>query len=1066
MPKSKPDAEDALEQAAIQLFADIGWRTINAYHETYGPQGTLGRDHRGEVVLLRELRAALRRLNPGVAGAALDGAIETLTSDRSVLGMTQANREIYQLLLQGVKVVYTGDDGEQQVETVRLIDWSTPANNDFLLVSQLWVSGEMHTRRADLVGFVNGLPLLFVELKAHTRNLKHAYDGNLKDYKDTIPQLFWYNGLVVLSNGSDTRLGSMSTKWEHLAEWKRINDEGERGVISLETTVRALCTPVRLLDLVENFTLFDESRGGLDKLIAKNHQYLGVNSAVGAVRQIRENQGRLGVFWHTQGSGKSYSMVFFGQKILRTLPGNWTFVIVTDRQELDDQIYKTFAAVGAVTEPEEQVHAESGAHLQQLLHEDHRYVFTLIQKFRTDGGAAYPQLSERSDIIVITDEAHRSQYDIFAQNMRSALPNAAFIGFTGTPLMAGEEKTREVFGDYISVYNFRQSIEDGATVPLYYENRIPELQLTNEQLNTDMEGLLEAAELDESQERKLEREFAREYHLITRDDRLDTIAEDIVAHFVGRGYPGKAMVIAIDKATAVRMYDKVHAHWQRYRDLLAAQLPDASESAHAIIEQRIAAMDRTDMAVIVSQAQGEIEEFQKKGLDIAPHRRRIVTEDLDTKFKDPNDPLRIVFVCAMWLTGFDVPNCSTIYLDKPMRNHTLMQTIARANRVYTGKSNGLIVDYVGVFRDLQKALAIYGTDVDGAASGDEMPVKDKSALIAALQEAIDEALTYCGERGVDMVPIERATVFDRIRLLDDGVELLIVNDDSKRRFLELADQVDWAFRAILPDTAADTFGPTRAAFTALAGRVRSAMAPVNIDDVLDDVNALLDRSIAADEGYIISAPVGNMIRDAGEVYLPDHLVDLSQIDFAALQAKFDQGRKHTAVERLKGTLNAKLHQMVRLNRSRMNYLEAFQELIADYNAGATNIDQLWAQLFGFTQDLSAEEQRHVAEQVSEEELALFDVLTKPDITLSKAEQAQVKQIARTLLATLKRERLVLDWRKKQQARAAVQVTIEEGLAELPDAYDAELFQQKLGAVYQHIYDHYYGAGQSIYARAA
>lgn len=1067
MPRSKPDAEDTLERAAIALFAELGWRTIEAYHERYDTDGTLGRQHRGEVVLMRELRAALVQLNPALPRPALDAAVEELTRDRSVLGMVHANREIATLLRDGIRVTVTGDDGGQTTERVRIIDWGTPANNRYLLVSQLWVAGEMHTRRADLVGFVNGLPLLFIELKAHTRNLRAAYDGNLKDYKDTIPQLFWYNALVMLSNGSDTRLGSISARWEHFAEWKRINDEGERGVISLETAARATCPPVRLLDLAENFVLFDESRGGLAKLIAKNHQYLGVNSAVQAVRQLRENQGRLGVFWHTQGSGKSYSMVFFGQKILRTLPGDWTFVIVTDRQELDEQIYKTFASVGAVTESEERVHATSGEHLRQLLGENHRYIFTLIQKFRTEGGAAYPQISDRSDVIVITDEAHRSQYDIFAQNMRNALPNAAFIGFTGTPLMAGEEKTREVFGDYISIYNFHQSIADGATVPLYYENRIPELQLTNDQLNYDMEALLEAAELDTDQERKLEREFTREYHLITRDDRLDTIAEDIVAHFMGRGYAGKAMMIAIDKATAVRLYDKVRAHWQRYRDLLLDQLPDASDSAQAIIHQRVAFMDSTDMAVIISQSQGEIEEFQKRGLNIVPHRKRIVTEDLDTKFKDPNDPLRIVFVCAMWLTGFDVPNCSTLYLDKPMRNHTLMQTIARANRVYPGKTNGLIVDYVGVFRNLQKALAIYGTGAGGMASEDELPVKDKSALLAALQEAMDEANDYCVERGVDIAPITAAAGFNRIRLIEDASELLIINDESKRRFLELADKADRAYRAILPDPQADRFGPTRATLTALAGHIRSLTPPADIADVLDDVNSLLDRSIAAEDGYIISAPVSSkVIRESGEPALPDNLVDLSQIDFRALQAKFEQGRKHTAVEQLRGTLNAKLKQMVRLNKSRMDYLETFQAMITNYNAGATDIDQLWAQLFGFTQTLNTEEQRHIAEQVSEEELALFDILTKAEVKLSKAEKEQVKQIAHTLLETLKRERLVLDWRKKQQARARVQVTIEEGLAELPEAYDAPLFQQKITEVYQHIYDNYYGAGQSVYARAA
>lgn len=1066
MPKAKPDAEDTLEQATIVLFASLAWRTVNAFEETLGAAGTLGREHRGEVVLLRELRAALGRLNPGVPRPAIEAAIEELGRDRGVLGLVQANREVYQLLKDGVKVQVEGDDGEQKVETIRIIDWATPANNDFLLVSQLWIAGEMHTRRPDLLGFVNGLPLLFVELKAHTVSLKDAYNDNLKDYKDTIPAIFWANGLIILSNGGETGVGSLSAGWEHFAEWKRIDDEGEQGTISLETTVRATCTPQRLLDLVENFTLFDEAKGGLVKLVAKNHQYLGVNGAVSAVRALGENQGRLGVFWHTQGSGKSYSMVFFAQKILRTMLGNWTFLVVTDRQELDDQIYKTFANVGAVTEDEERVHATSAAHLRDLLREDHRYVFTLIQKFRTEAGQPHEVLSERGDIIVITDEAHRSQYDIFAQNMRSALPNAAFIGFTGTPLMAGEEKTRDVFGDYLSIYNFRQSIEDGATVPLYYENRIPELQLTNQDLNADMERLLEDAALDDAQERKLEREFAREYHLITRDERLDIIAGDIVAHFMGRGYSGKAMVVSIDKATAVRMYDKVYAAWNHYLDGLRVKLASTAEEQQEALSQRIAFMETTDTAVIVSQAQGEIEEFQKKGLDIKPHRKRMVTEDLETKFKDSNDPLRIVFVCAMWMTGFDVPSCSTIYLDKPMRNHTLMQTIARANRVYGGKTHGLIVDYVGVFRNLQQALAIYGSGSEGKPATGDMPVKSKEALVVDLKEAIAEAQEYCLERGVEIDPIITASTFDRIKLMGDAVELLIVNDESKRRFLELADKVDRSFRSILPHPRANEFGPTRAVFIALAAKVRSHTAPVDIDTVMTAVNTLLDRSIAPEAGYIISAPVPDNIKDASGEYMPDHLVNLSKIDFAALQAKFAEGRKHTEADKLRGLLKAKLNQMIRVNKTRMNYLETFEKLIDDYNAGATSIDELFAQLFRFTQDLSVEEERHLAEQLSEEELALLDRIVTPELTLNKAEREQVKELACNLLASLKRERLVLDWRKKQQARAAVQVAIEEGLSDLPDVYDADRFQQTVTAVYQHIYDNYVSGEHSIYTKAA
>jgi type I restriction enzyme, R subunit len=1065
MLQQRPDAEDTLEQNTIALFASLGWRTVNAYHETYGSSGLLGRDTMGEVVLTRELRLALHDLNPSLSAAALEAAVEELARDRSVLGITQANRELHRLIKDGVKVTFTDNDGETLSETVRVIDWREPGRNRFLLVSQLWVMGVMHKRRADLVGFVNGLALLFVELKAHTRTLKAAYDGNLKDYKDTIPQLFWANGLILLSNGSDTRVGSVSASWEHFAEWKRVEDEDEAGTISLDTTVRAIASPVRLLDLVENFSLYDESRGGLVKLVAKNHQYLGVNKAVQAVRALGENRGRLGVFWHTQGSGKSYSMVFFAQKILRLVLGNWTFLIVTDRQELDEQIYKTFAAVGAVTEEEERVHASSATHLRQLLAEDHRYVFTLVQKFRTEGGEAHPTLSERGDIIVITDEAHRSQYDLFAQNMRNALPNAAFIGFTGTPLMVGEEKTREVFGNYLSVYNFRQSIVDGATVPLYYENRIPELQLINTDLNHDMEALLEEAALDEAQERKLEREFAREYHLITREERLETIAQDIVAHMVGRGEGGKAMVVSIDKATAVRMYDKVQAHWQRTLADLRQQLSGAPAERQAELSSRISAMETADMAVVVSQSQGEIEEFRQKGLDIATHRRRMVTEDLETKFKDPSDPLQIVFVCAMWMTGFDVPTCATVYLDKPMRNHTLMQTIARANRVYPGKTHGLIVDYVGVFRDLQSALAIYGADEGGVPAG-AMPVQNKAALVTQLREAIAEAEQFCVERGVDLEPVVAARGFDRIRLMDDAVEYLLVTDDSKSRFLELADTVTRRFKAILPDPAANEFGPAQAALNALASKIRSLAPPADISAVLDDVNTLLDTSIAPDQGYVISAPVPDNLSDPNGPMLPEHLMDLSKIDFAAFQARFAEGRTRTEIERVRGLVARKLQGMVRLNRSRLNYLEAFQELINDYNAGATQADEMVVRLFRFIQELSIEEERHLAEQLSEEELALFDKLVTPESTLSKADKEQVKQIAKELLATLKREKLVLDWRKKQQARAQVKVAIEDGLVELPDAYDEPTLHAMVEAVYQHIYDNYAGGEQSTYTQAA
>src|ERR1035441_7767845 len=482
------------------------------------------------------------------------------------MSLEAANREVYRLLKEGIKVSVadTGTDstphpgplpgrggeggrskgGGQKTERLRVIDWERPANNDFLLVSQFSVTGALYTCRPDLVGFVNGLPLVVIELKKPGVPARAAFDENLTHYKQQIPALFWFNALLIASNGTDSRVGSLTADWGRFFEWKRIEREDEPRRVSLEVMLRGTCDRARLLDLVENFTLFSEHKAGLVKIIGQNHQFLGVNNTIVSVLAARKSgHGRGGVFWQTQGSGKSFSMVFFAQKILRKVPGNWTFVIVTDRVELDDQIAKTFKATGAVSEAEGDLcHATSGAHLRELLRGNHRYVFTLIHKFQTP-----EMLCDRPDVIVLADEAHRSQYDTLALNMRAALPKAIFIAFTGTPLIVGEERTKEVFGDYVSIYDFQQSVEDGATVPLFYENRTPELQLVNPDLNEDIYSLIETAELDPEQEARLERELSRQYHILTRDDRLETVARDIVRHFLGRGFVGKAMVVSIDK---------------------------------------------------------------------------------------------------------------------------------------------------------------------------------------------------------------------------------------------------------------------------------------------------------------------------------------------------------------------------------------------------------------------------------------------------------------------------------------------------------------------------------------
>lgn len=1008
-----------IEQPAIQLFAELGWATLSASEEVLGADGTLGRETKSEVVLASRLRQVLMRLNPSLPPEAISAAVDELSRDRSAMTPVAANRELWALMRDGVKVsVPDLAKGGLKTERVRVVDWENPAANDFLLVSQMTIVGLLYTCRPDLIGFVNGLPWVVIELKKPGVPARQAFDGNLTSYKHAqngIPALFWSNALLIASNGTDSRVGSLTADWERFFEWKRVEREDEPRRVSLEVMLRGLCEPSRLLDMAENYTLFSEHKSGLTKIIGQNHQFIGVNNAIRAMLKAREEgHGRGGVFWQTQGSGKSFSMVFFAQKVLRKIPGNWTFVVVTDRVELDEQIAKTFAACGAVSDAQVS-HAQSGAQLRELLAGNNRYVFTLIHKFQIA-----EMLCDRRDVIVLTDEAHRSQYDTLALNMRAALPNAMFVAFTGTPLIAGEERTREVFGDYVSIYDFQQSVEDGATVPLFYENRTPELHLDNPDLNDDIYELIENAELSEDAEKKLERELGRQYHLITRDDRLDTVAQDIVKHFIGRGFQGKAMVVSIDKATALRMYDKVRQYWP--------------------------ADDKTDMAVVVSAGQNEIEQMAKLGIDIVPHRKRINDEKLDEKFKEPNDPLRLVFVCAMWLTGFDAPSCSTIYLDKPMRNHTLMQTIARANRVYPGKHSGLIVDYANVFASLEKALAIYGQGGSG-----EMPVRDKQALADELRYAVNDANVYCLEHGVALAEIENMPTanFSQAGAIQTAADRLMAPETIKRDFLALEALVSSLYRAVKPDPVAIEFSQRCGCLAAIAECIRTVTDPPDIAHIMQGIQDLLDESIAAEPFKI--RPGYDQI-------------DLSKINFEALRKRFENKKPtNTDVERLKAAVRAQLERMVRLNPTRADYLQKFQELIEGYNSGSRNIEEIFRELLALSQILTDEQTRHVRENLSEEELTILDILTRPAPELTTEEREAVKKVAHHLLEKL-RKLLVLGWRQKISTRARVKIEIENALDEgLPRAYSKELYAAKCSAVFEHVYQSYQGEGQSVYA---
>ena len=645
--------------------------------------------------------------------------------------------------------------------------------------------------------------------------------------------------------------------------------------------------------------------------------------------------------------------------------------------------------------------------------------------------------------------------------MRAALPKALFLAFTGTPLIAGEERTKEVFGDYVSIYDFQQSVEDGATVPLFYENRTPELELVNPDLNDDIYNLIEAAELDPEQEAKLERELSRQYHILTRDDRLETVARDIVQHFLGRGFIGKAMVVSIDKATALKMHDKVRKHWAAETERVGKELkrlayllqPEHESAENRDLKEellgRLDVLTTTNMALIVSPSQNEIAQMKARGLDIEPHRMRMNQSQppLDEKFKDTEDSLRLVFVCAMWLTGFDAPSCSTVYLDKPMRNHTLMQTIARANRVFPGKHSGVIVDYANVFASLEKALAIYG-----AGTGGEAPVRDKQQLVLDLRQAVGEAGAFCAQHQVVLADIENHPVgsMGRLQLIGDALNALIAPDPVRREFFGHERLVSTLYRAVKPDPVALEFTGRAACLATIAGAMRATLSPnaPDISQVMGGINKLLDESIT-------------------RLVFSDHgppPLDLSKIDFEALASRFRAAKhKNTDIEVLKVAIRAHLEKLMELNRTRADFAEKFEALIESYNAGSRSIEELFLELVKLSNSLTTEQERHVREHMSEEELVIFDILTRPAPELGADEREELKKVARNLLARLK-TLLVLNWRQKAAARSQLKLAIEDALdSGLPRAYTPALYQQKCSAVFEHVYESYPERDTNLYA---
>ncbi len=548
------------ESAGNLLRNELGWDVQFAYNkEVLGKDGTFGRESYHDILLVRYFRAALTRLNPWITPAQVSEAEKNFTNRLSTASLLQVNEEKYFLLRDGIPVTVKRPDGKTETRRAAVIDFQDPENNEFLAIKELKIHGDLYRRRTDIVGFVNGIPLLFVELKKTTVDVQNAYEDNYTDYLDTIPHLFYYNAFLMLSNGLEAKVGTLGSKYEFFHEWKRL-EEKDQGSVALEMMLRGICKKENFLDLLENFILFDHSGGHTAKILARNHQYLGVNEAVKAYEARKLNDGKLGVFWHTQGSGKSYSMVFLAQKIRRKFPGSPTIVVLTDREELNTQISDTFENCGLLGKTNAaQFMATSGDDLVGKLRGNPSFIFTLIQKFnKPDAEPIFPD----HDIIIMSDEAHRSQYGVFADNMMKLLPTAARIGFTGTPLLSSDNITARTFGGYISVYDFKRAVEDGATVPLYYENRGDRIQdLRNPEITDRILDAIENADIDVDQQDKLEAEFAKEIHLMTAEPRLRSIARDFVGHYSDLWTSGKAMFVCLNKVTCVRMYNYVQEYW-------------------------------------------------------------------------------------------------------------------------------------------------------------------------------------------------------------------------------------------------------------------------------------------------------------------------------------------------------------------------------------------------------------------------------------------------------------------------------------------------------------------------
>ena len=982
--------ESVVEAAALEWLEKLGWAVLNGSHIAPDSANAERADY-GQVVLEQRLRDALARLNPQLPAEAVEDAFRKLTRPEGAT-LAARNRAVHRLLVEGVTVEYRAADGSIRGAQARVIDFDRADNNDFLAVNQFTVSENKHTRRADVVLFINGLPLVLIELKnavAENATIWTAFQ-QFQTYKAELPALFAFNALLVISDGLAARIGTLTAGREWFKPWRTITGEAlaNKFTPELQTLIEGVFDKRRLLDLLGYFIVFEDKGSGEPvKKMAGYHQFHAVNLAVGETMRAAGGDHRVGVVWHTQGSGKSLTMAFYAGRVIREpAMANPTVIVLTDRNDLDDQLFSTFARCQELLR-QPPVQAASRADLRTKLAVDAGgVVFTTIQKFMPDErGDRYPLLSDRRNIVVIADEAHRSQYDFidgFARNMRDALPNASFIGFTGTPIEKSDANTRAVFGEYISIYDIQRAVEDQATVPIYYESRLAKLELVEAEkpkLDPDFEEATEGEEVERKE--KLKSKWAQLEAVVGAEKRIRNIAKDLVAHFDQRmeAMDGKAMVVCMSRRICVELYREIVAlrpDWQSDEDEQGA------------------------IKIVMTGSASDPLEWQ-------PHvRSKARREALANRFRDAQDGLRLVIVRDMWLTGFDAPCLHTMYLDKPMRGHGLMQAIARVNRVFRDKPGGLVVDYLGLAPELKAALTTY-TESNGQG---ELTLNQQEAVAALLKKyEICVALFH----GFDWSKWLSGTPSERLGLLPQAQEHILQQEEGKQRLVSAVNELTRAFALAVPHDEALRIRDDVAFFQAVrAGLTKPAPGEAKTGEELNHaLRQIVSRAVAS-EGILD-------IFTAAGLKTPD--ISILSEEFLAEVKGMPQ--RNLAVELLRKLLTGEIRLRRRKNIVQArSFAEMLEQSLLRYQNRAIEAAQVIEELIGLARQMREASARGEALGLTDDEVAFYDALETNDSAVKVLGDDALRAIARELVATV-RANVTIDWTMRETVRAQLRVLV-------------------------------------------